>query len=198
MWDVQAYLMHIMLNIGQSGTFLISHVTSLQMAQLTENVGALIASNRNSISPLDLRVKWIKVQMGPVRGNMWHAAVNEGLWLAFVKTRWSSYMLKVTPPLWHPQMKTFHFFRGGGDVMIWIKIVRLAVNSYHRRLRLIWPFQGIVIFRPCDATTAQRGGGPPSSPAMQFVLGVTVHSARVPANRPNTYVSAEQQAVTAE
>lgn len=62
--------MHIMLNIGQSGTFLISHVTSLQMAQLTENVGALIASNRNSISPLDLRVKWIKVQMGPVRGNM--------------------------------------------------------------------------------------------------------------------------------
>lgn len=55
MWDVQAYLIHIMLNIS---------VISLQMAQFTENVGVLTASNRNSISPLDLCVKWIKCKWG--------------------------------------------------------------------------------------------------------------------------------------
>lgn len=63
MWDVQACLMHIMLNVGQSGTFLIS-VMSLQMAQFTEKVGVLIASNRNSISPWGRRVKWIKCKWG--------------------------------------------------------------------------------------------------------------------------------------
>lgn len=120
-----------------------------------------------------------KVQRGPLRGNMWHRAVNEGLWLAFVKTRWSSYMLKVMLPLRHPQMKTFHFF-GGGNVMIWIKIVRLAVNSYHQRRRLIWPFQGIVIFRPCDATTAQRGRGPHRLPPcnLSWVLPSTVRESQ--------------------
>lgn len=65
--------------------------------------------------------------MGTVHGTNGRP-LNEGLWLAFVKTQWSSYMLKVRLLFWHEEMKTFHFL---GNVMIWIKIVRLAVSSYH-------------------------------------------------------------------
>ena len=52
--------------------------------------------------------------------------------------------------------KRFTFW--GGMSWIWIKIVRLAVSSYHIASRLIWPFQGIVIFRPCDAIAWLSGG----------------------------------------
>lgn len=96
------------------------------MAQFMENIGALIEYNGNPITLPDQGVKCINCKCG------WRSdqgrSVNEGLWLAFVKTQWSSYVLKVRPPLWHKKMKTFYFL---GNVMIWIKIVRLAVSSYH-------------------------------------------------------------------
>lgn len=96
------------------------------MAQFMENIGALIEYNRNPITLPDQGVKCINCKCG------WRSdlgrSVNEGLWLAFVKTQWSSYVQKVRPPLWHKKMKTFYFL---GNVMIWIKIVRLAVSSYH-------------------------------------------------------------------
>lgn len=96
------------------------------MAQFMENIGALIEYNGNPITLPDLGVKCINCKCG--RRSEHGRSVNEGLWLAFVKTQWSSYVLKVRPPLWHEKMKTFYFL---GNVMIWIKIVRLAVSSYH-------------------------------------------------------------------
>lgn len=116
--------------------------------------------------------------MGPLRGNMWHRDVNEGLWLAFVKTvkflHAKGHAAALTPA--DENVPLFW----GGNVMIWIKIVRLAVNSYRQRRRLIWPFQGIVIFRPCDATTAQRGRGPLRLPPcnLSWVLPSTVRESQ--------------------
>lgn len=99
---------------------------SVQMAQFMENIGVLIDYNGNPITLLDLSVRCINCECG--RGSEHRRSVNEGLWLAFVETQWSSYVLKVRPPLWHEKMKTLYFL---GNVMIWIKIVRLAVSSYH-------------------------------------------------------------------
>lgn len=113
------------------------------MAQFMENIGALIEYNGNPIILLDQGVKSINCKCG------WRSeqarSVNEGLWLAFVKTQWSSYVLKVRPPLWHEKMKTFYFL---GNVMIWIKIVRLAVSSYHGAGVLYDLFKELSFFAP--------------------------------------------------
>lgn len=153
------------------------------MAQFMENIGALIEYNGNPITLLDQGVKCINCKCG------WRSdqgrSVNEGLWLAFVKTQWSSYVLKVRPPLWHKKMKTSYFL---GNVMIWIKIVRLAVSSYHGAAALCDLFKELSFSAPVMPPR------PPLSIPCNFywVLPSTPH------NRPNSCVSADQQAATVE
>lgn len=72
---------------------------------------------------------------------------------------------KVRRLFWHRQMKTFHFF-GGGMSWIWIKIVRLAVSSYHIASRRRVTFSRNCHFPPlwCRGM-AQRWRGSSSSPS---------------------------------
>lgn len=110
----------------------------------------LIECNRNPITLLNFCEKCINCKCGQC---MEHGrSVNEGLWIAFVKTQRSSDEVKVRlcAVLMSEEIKLFYFLE---NVMIWIKIVRLAVRPYHRA-GVLWPFQVIVIFWPCDASKA--------------------------------------------
>lgn len=88
-------------------------------------------------------------------------AVNKPIWLAFVKTQWSSCMQKVRLLFWHGGMKMFHFW--GGNVMIWIKIVRLAVSSYHRAGVLYDLFKQLSFSAPVMPPRLSWGEDPLSS-----------------------------------
>lgn len=135
MWDLLAYLMHIVLNATESDKRHFSfssrplchihHVIS--DGSIHRKCRCINRIQQKSYYSFESQCEMHKLQMGTVHGTC-DRAVNEGLWLAFVKTQWSSYMLKVRLLFWHEEMKTFYFL---GNVMIWIKIVRLAVSSYH-------------------------------------------------------------------
>lgn len=117
MWDLLAYLKHTILNATESdkrhfcfhhGHFVIlKSFLPFEMAQFTENIGVLIEYNRNPIT-LQSQCEMHKLQMGAAHGTC-DRPVNEGLWLAFVKTQWSPYILKVRLLFWHEEMKTFYF-----------------------------------------------------------------------------------------
>lgn len=110
--------------------------------------------------------------MGTVHGKC-DRPVNEGLWLAFVKTQWSSYMLKVRRSFWHEEMKTFYFL---GNVMIWIKIVRLPVSSYHSAGVLYDLFKELSFSTPVMPPWLSGGEVPLLSPCnLSWVLPSTLH-----------------------
>lgn len=122
-----------------------------------------------------------KLQKGTVHGTC-DRPVNEGLWLAFVKTQWSSYMLKVRRLFWHEEMKTFYFL---GNVMIWIKIVRLPVSSYHSAGVLYDLFKELSFSTPVMQPWLSGGEVPLLSPCnLSWVLPATLHYSQPIAQMP--------------
>lgn len=86
-------------------------------------------------------------------------------------------------------LKTFHHLEGG--VMIWIKIVRLAVSSYHSAAVLYDLSKELSFSAP---VMPLRLSGIEAS--VQFVLRVTIHTTLPSATRPNPCVPPDQQVAT--
>lgn len=82
-------------------------------------------------------------------------------------------MLKVRLLFWHGEMKTFYFL---GNVMIWIKIVRLAVSSYHSAGVLYDLFKKLSFSAPVMPPWLSRGEAPLLPVCnLSWVLPSTVH-----------------------